>query len=382
MTSSHARKSVVLSFLAVAFGLCSAAVAADPVTVDFENLQLASNSYWSGPEPGVTSVPSDYDSWHYETYTGKFTSGGAVFNNVYTETTNILDPTLHFTSWAGWAYSNKTDATARGYDNQYSAAAGSGQNGTNNYAVAYGGYPAATITVPQNTLFQSAYLTNTTYAYLSMRDGDSFAKKFGGPNGTDPDWFKLTITGRNAAQAVLGSIDVYLADFRPADQRSDNPYNKQNYILDKWMPVDLAGLGNSVQSLSLSFASSDNDQIWGMNTPAYAAFDTLTAVPASQSPLPPDVQNAAALTVAGGLHELGRISGNGTLVVQPDTTLVADSIVQDTLSIGAGATVVIRETGAQQAAAVPEPGLLALLLGGGVVLAVRLCRRPRRAKIA
>jgi hypothetical protein len=38
---------------------------------------------------------------------------------------------------------------------------------------------------------QGVYVTNTTYAYNSMRDGDMFAKKFGGPTGNDPDWYKL-----------------------------------------------------------------------------------------------------------------------------------------------------------------------------------------------
>jgi hypothetical protein len=343
MQRSNTIHSVTFFLLAGAAALGGASARAS--VAGFEDLSPGAAGYWNGSDGS-----------------GGFSSGGLTFNNSFTDWGG------GYYSWAGWAYSNKTDTATPGYENQYSAIAGGGQGGSGNYAVGYGGFPAATVTTQENTLFQSAYLTNTTYAYLSMRDGDAFAKKF---NATDEDWFKLTITGRNAAQVVVGSIDVYLADFRLAAARFDNPV-KDNYILNQWRKVDLAGLGNTARTLSLSFASSDNGD-FGMNTPAYAAFDTFTVVPAT---LPPDVQNSAALNLVGGVRQLGDVTGSGTLTVQPGTTLVADSIVQDTLTIGAGGAVVIRETTAQGASAVPEPGLLALLLGGAA--AGLLWRRRRQ----
>jgi hypothetical protein len=45
-------------------------------------------------------------------------------------------------------------------------------------------------TSPTPVTVTGAYFTNTTYAALSMLSGDSFAKKFGGASGDDPDWFK------------------------------------------------------------------------------------------------------------------------------------------------------------------------------------------------
>ena len=51
----------------------------------------------------------------------------------------------------------------------------------------------------------SVRLTNTTFAALSMRDGDAFAKQFGGVSGDDPDWFLLTIDGLDAGGASVGS---------------------------------------------------------------------------------------------------------------------------------------------------------------------------------
>ena len=65
--------------------------------------------------------------------------------------------------------------------------------------------------------FESLMVTNTTYAALSMRDGDSFAKKFGGPSGNDPDYFRLTITGKDSGGSTIGSVEFYLADYRFAD---------------------------------------------------------------------------------------------------------------------------------------------------------------------
>ena len=117
-----------------------------------------------------------------------------------------------------------------------------------------------------------AYFTNTTYTALSMLQGDSFAKKFGGASGNDADWLKLSILGLNAANVVTGSVDYYLADYRFAD-------NSLDYIVKNWTYVDLSSLG-TVNSLGFALTSSDTGS-FGINTPAYFAMDSLsvTAVP-------------------------------------------------------------------------------------------------------
>ena len=48
----------------------------------------------------------------------------------------------------------------------------------------------------------SVQLTNTTYTALSMLNGDSFSKKFGGSTGNDPDYLRLIIQGRDAGNAI------------------------------------------------------------------------------------------------------------------------------------------------------------------------------------
>jgi hypothetical protein len=109
-------------------------------------------------------------------------------------------------------------------------------------------------------------VTNTTYAYLSMQNGDAFAKKFGGPSGNDPDWFKLTIYGKDLANQILGTVEFYLADFRFVD-------NTLDYIVHRWATVDLTPI-SSARILEFSLDSSDVGR-WGMNTPAYFALDNI-----------------------------------------------------------------------------------------------------------
>ncbi|HDM77155.1 MAG TPA: DUF4465 domain-containing protein, partial [Deltaproteobacteria bacterium] len=148
-----------------------------------------------------------------------------------------------------------------------------------NYAIGYVGFSGPpTVSFLYEDLYSldvpreitGAYFTNTTYAYLSMRDGDAFAKKFGGDSGSDPDWFKLTITGIGESGSKTGEVDFYLADYRFDD-------NSKDYIVDKWTWVDLSSLGEVV-ALQFALSSSDSGE-WGMNTPAYFAMDDLNGAP-------------------------------------------------------------------------------------------------------
>ncbi|WP_018410017.1 DUF4465 domain-containing protein [Methyloversatilis thermotolerans] len=241
-------------------GLSMLAGQAHAVTVTFDELPLAAESHYF-PEVATT-----------------FRSGPASFNFNYTE---WYPGCCH----SGWVYSNRTDTTTAGYLNQHSAFAGSGADGSASYAIAYyslSGDPAPVITFDSAVVVASAAFTNTTYAALSMLDGDGFAKKFGGASGNDEDWFKLTVTGWNGT-ARTGALDIYLADYRFAD-------NSLDYILSDWTTFDLSALG-SVTALDFALSSSDTGD-WGMNTPAYFALDSL-----SVSTVPEPAQ--AALLLAG-----------------------------------------------------------------------------------
>lgn len=167
---------------------------------------------------------------------------------------------------SGFAPSSKQDKVTAGFTNQYSAITGSGYS-SSTYAVSYGKSGIKLNGNAAGKTVNGFYATNTTYAYLSMKDGDAFAKKFGGTNGSDPDFFYLTIKGYLNGIEVTDSVNFYLADFRFSD-------NNQDYILSEWAWVNLTSLGN-VDSLSFKLNSSDVGQ-FGMNTPAYFAMDNFT----------------------------------------------------------------------------------------------------------
>jgi len=235
------------------------AVSIRATTLDFEdlgsNLPISGDFFYNGCNG--SGPPTD------------FSSQGATFTN----STAVFGSSCY---WQGWAYSQTTDTTTPGFGNQYSAIPGSGAGGSATYGVAYTGGqvgaqgPVSRITFAQDVSPIGAEITNTTYAALSMRDGDSFAKKFGGASGNDPDYFLLAITGRDAANAITGSVEFALADYRFAD-------NALDYIVTEWTFVDLAGLG-AVRALEFELTSSD--QSFGfLNTPSYFALDDLAFAP-------------------------------------------------------------------------------------------------------
>jgi hypothetical protein len=178
-------------------------------------------------------------------------------------------PTFYDTSFggfwaAGWAISAKTDSVTSGFTNLYSAKAGSGALGTPQYAV---GQQNAVIRLQGEALenpLRGLYITNSTYAHNSMRDGDQFAKPFGGPTGDDPDFFKLVIRAFANGQLQADSVEFFLADYRFAD-------NSQDFIRSDWTYVDLSPLGTA-DSLLFTLTSSDVGD-FGMNTPPFFCID-------------------------------------------------------------------------------------------------------------
>jgi hypothetical protein len=202
-----------------------------------------------------------------KTLPGGFRSANALFPATY----NAM-----FDFSGGWAVSSKRDTVTSGFTNQYSAKAGSGVNGSANYAVAF---DRSVIRFSGRVRLDSVYLTNNTYAYNSMRDGDQFAKRFGGETGNDPDFFRLHIFKYLNGVRSQDSVLFYLADFRFANRAQD-------YIVRDWRAVSLTSLGEA-DSLLFTFASSDVGQ-FGINTPTYFCLDNLTT-----SPLMTDVKEIA-----------------------------------------------------------------------------------------
>ncbi len=179
-------------------------------------------------------------------------------------------PCVYDTSWGGfwsggWAVSTMRDDSTSGADNLYGIVTHS-RIDESPFAIAQN-HADLKFVADISAFFQGFYITNTTYAYLSMKNGDSFAKKFGGNDGTDKDFFKLRIYAIQDSKVDSSNyVDFYLADYR-----FDN--DSLDYIVRDWWYVDLSPLGY-VEGLNFELTSSDNGP-WGMNTPAFFAVDKI-----------------------------------------------------------------------------------------------------------
>lgn len=226
----------------------------------FEDLTLDAESFWNGTDG-----------------TGSFVSGGFLFENGYQDYDGY--PYCY-----GFYYTNRTATTYTGdaVNEQYNSCVGHGAEGSANYAT-YNlnlfDNPKGIVVQGEARLISGCYLTNNAYAYLSMKNGENYTKKFG-----QGDWFKLTITGTGENDATTGSVDFYLADLRSENEA-------EQYILSDWQWCDLTSLGK-VKRLDFSMSSTDNGE-WGMNTPAYFCMDELGG-----SPVPTTIDNVAVQTAS------------------------------------------------------------------------------------
>ncbi len=172
----------------------------------------------------------------------------------------------------GWAYSNRTDQITPGFENGYSAivrSTGGGGFQSENFGVVSNLLRGeAEVQFPQAGGVQGMYVTNVTYTYRAVVDGNDGAGFVKGPF-TTGDWLRLDVIGLDSQQKETGRVPVYLADYRDAPR-----------VLDEWTWVDLRGLGNQVVELEFEMASTDVGP-FGMNTPAMFAVDNLTFEPSA-----------------------------------------------------------------------------------------------------
>ena len=227
---------------------------------DFENLTLSkADTFWNGQ-----STPNG----------ATFSSGNAVFNNYY-------DPSFGGFWSAGFAYTNVQDSTHGDYLHLYSSKALKGFNGSTNYVsvaedMFNNRHPMVKLSgIAAGKQASGFYISNSTYAYNVILNGNSGARKFGDTTGThsglaqgsQPDWFKVVVRKYLGGVMTNDSVEFYLADYRFSN-------NAQDYIVKDWRWVDLSSLGN-VDSLSFHLSSSDNGQ-FGINTPAFFCIDNFT----------------------------------------------------------------------------------------------------------
>ena len=196
--------------------------------------------------------------------------------------------------WYWFGYANRAEAAYASLDDQWNNVVGGGYDGSATYGVAFAAEfngPCYVTLLTEPAVVPGFYITNSSYAYDSMTNGDGFAKKF-----EKGDWFKLTITGYDAEDNETGTKEYYLADLRDS---------KKAYIINDWRYVDLSCLGE-VAKIGFALTSSDNGA-YGMNTPGYFCFDNFGAegtevLPEKNVALPLEVATFEELEVPADGH--------------------------------------------------------------------------------
>ncbi len=222
--------------------LLAGTLAANAQTVsDFESLTLATaDTYYVNHSDKGVDVG--------------FEDGLAYFPCVY-------DSSMYGWWWSkGFTYSNMTDTVTPGFINMYAARPGKGANNSANYVVAW---DVSNVVYLRGDAIgkpvQGMYVTNSNYAYKSMKEGDDYTDPF---DATNKGWFKITVYGYDSGQLKQDSVAFYLADFRSADPAD-------HFIIDTWEWLDLSALGG-VDSLLFTISSSDIMQ------PTYFCLDDFT----------------------------------------------------------------------------------------------------------
>lgn len=220
---------------------------AQTTVIDFETFTLSPNSVYSPSATIPFQTPEV--SFQYK-YSGGYWSGG-------------------------FAYTNITNSTTAGYTNMFGVRAFTGYTNSTTFVVGQSN-GVINLSAPQSTV-NGFYVTNTTYAYLSILNGDQFSRKFGDTTGTGagttiaqgsyPDYFKLIVKGYKNGTLKADSSTLMLADYTFTN-------NTQDFVLSTWQFVNTSNLGQ-VDSLKFFLRSTDNGD-FGMNTPAFFAIDNFS----------------------------------------------------------------------------------------------------------
>ena len=190
-----------------------------------------------------------------------------LYHTTFSDAKDLLTLTHSYTTEYGFAggftYTNKTDVSTPGFTN-ISAITGKGKFGETYLTAATGQKTTITLQNPENYSFKEIWVTNATYAYLAIKDGnDGFggARKF-----KEGDYFKLIMTGYDSTNKKIGSQDFYLADYR----------DKKTEVINEWKQIDLSAFHNATY---IEFTMDGTDKgDFGLNTPQYFCVDGITLI--------------------------------------------------------------------------------------------------------
>lgn len=234
--------------------------------VDFEDVDIVT-------DPGATSGQGEALRFAFESGDNYWTSGEATF---------ILNEGMSG-SWSGITASKSTKTEFTGLSDQYSSVTGGGYDGSSQYGIAfYSSWSGGTTDILMGDLvnFSSMYITNTTYAYNSLINGDGYAKRL--QDYADESQYaelKITIKGIDSqGEYTANSVEVILGN----TYLNEDTGNWEVYILEDWKLVDLTTLNETDGLYGLNFVVEGTDKSYGWdNWPLYFAMDNIsyTAVP-------------------------------------------------------------------------------------------------------
>ncbi len=215
----------------------------DIFVVNFNGLLIEPDTEYRGPKEG--ELP-EFEYYYFSKFTDPTES--VTFTHYV--------PKVGMYLGGGFTYTNKD---AHQEDKSYTnsgAITGKGVLGKT-YLTAYtNSFTPGIITLKESKRVKGCYITNSTYAYMIMKEGGGIAssKPF-----TDKDYFKLIITGK-LKNKETSKVEFYLA--------------KDGKIVDEWTWVDFTELGD-VDEIHFDFESTDTGE-GGINTPTYFCMDALS----------------------------------------------------------------------------------------------------------
>ncbi|MFA7116445.1 MAG: DUF4465 domain-containing protein [Bacteroidales bacterium] len=136
-----------------------------------------------------------------------------------------------------------------------------GYNKSATFAVEYG---IDTITTAEPLIFDHLYVNNSSYAYISMKDGTDFTAAF-----SKGSWFKVIFTGLKLSKGgyeSMGTVEFFLANYK----------SDETVPIKDWTKVDLSSLGK-IDGLAISYDGSDKG-MFGINTPLYVCIDNIAII--------------------------------------------------------------------------------------------------------
>ena len=234
--------------------------------VDFEDVDIVT-------DPSATSGQEEALRFAFESGDNYWTSGEATF---------ILNEGMSG-SWSGITASKSTKTEFTGLSDQYSSVTGGGYDGSSQYGIAfYSSWSGGTTDILMGDLvnFSSMYITNTTYAYNSLINGDGYAKRL--QDYADESQYaelKITIKGIDSqGEYTANSVEVILGN----TYLNEDTNTWEVYILEDWELIDLTTLNETDGLYGLNFVVEGTDKSYGWdNWPLYFAMDNIsyTAVP-------------------------------------------------------------------------------------------------------